>query len=87
MSNPATFMSQYANNIVQLVQLLQTLSTQNDQIASDSTLITRYFQLAGARTDIVAADVTNAESAITQVLFTFNSGSPTQKSFLYKMMP
>jgi hypothetical protein len=87
MSNPVTFINQYSQNIVQLVQMLQTLATQNDQLASDPTIVTRYFAAPGARTDIVAADVTNASSALVQVLFTFNSGSPTQKSFLYKMLP
>lgn len=89
MSNPTTFINTYANNIVQLVQILQTLRTQNDQITQDSTLINRYFAQNPnqIRSDIVAADVTNAQSALVQVLFAFDSGSPTQKSHLYKMLP
>lgn len=89
MSNPTTFINTYANNIVQLVQILQTLRTQNDQITQDSTLINRYFAQNPnqIRSDIVAADVTNAQSALVQVLFAFDSGSPTQKSYLYKMLP
>jgi hypothetical protein len=39
------------------------------------------------RTDIVAADVAAAQAAIVQLLFTFNSGNPTQASALLKMMP
>lgn len=87
MSAAQQFMISYANNVQLLVQTLQALQTQNLQMTDDSTLVTRYFQGAGARTDIVAADVANAAAAIVQLLFTFNSGSPTQASYLLKMMP
>lgn len=95
MSNPTTFINTYTQNIVQLVQLMNVLRTNNDQIAQDPTLIDRYFaqtnpsnpNISIVRTDITAQDVTNAESAITQLLFAFDSGSPTQKSFLFKMLP
>lgn len=89
MSNAFNFMNSYANNIQTLVNILGALETQNQQITDDPTLITRYFQATSPppRTDIVAADVTNAQNAIVQMLFTFTSGSPTQESFLHKMMP
>lgn len=92
MSNALTFVNSYANNISQLVQLLQTLQTQNLQMTSDTTLVTRYFTKAAApapqpRSDIEAADIAAAQAAIVQLLFTFNSGSPTQASSLLKMMP
>jgi hypothetical protein len=82
-------MNTYSQNIVGFVQMMQTLRTQNDQIDQDPTLIDRYF--AGnpnqIRSDITKQDVTNAHDAIVQMLFTFDSGSPTQKSYLYKMQP
>jgi hypothetical protein len=89
MSNPTTFINLYSQNIVQFVQLIQTLRTQNDQLTQDPTIITRYFAQNPnqIRSDIVAADVTNAQEALGQMLFTFDSGSPTQKSYLYKMQP
>ena len=89
MSNANNFINSYANNIAQLVQILQTLQTQNLQMTDDTTLVTRYFQgtSPAPRTDIVAQDVTNAASAVTQMLFTFNSGAPTQASYLLKMTP
>jgi Cu/Ag efflux pump CusA len=31
-------------------------------------------------------DITNAQAAIVQLLFAFDSGTPTQKPFLYKML-
>ena len=93
MSNPVNFMTQYAINIQQLVTLLQTLQLQNLQLTDDNTLVTAYFNAklpngsSAARSDIVAQDVANAQAALVQLLFTFNSGSPTQASYLLKMMP
>jgi hypothetical protein len=80
-------MDAYTNNIVTLVQTVETLRTQNDMIANDSTLIDRYFASSSVRTDIVAADVTAAYNSLVQVLFTFDSGSPPQKAALFKMRP
>ena len=87
MSNPNTFMNNYVSAIQNLTNALNAAQNMNAVLADDSTLPTRYFQTTGARTDIVAADVTNASNAIVQVLFAFNSGSPTQASLLYKMFP
>jgi hypothetical protein len=39
------------------------------------------------RKDIVAQDVKDAQDALVQVFFTLDSGSPTQKSKIYKMLP
>jgi putative heme iron utilization protein len=87
MSNPTSFMNGYVSAIQNLINNLEALRTQNDMLTQDATLITRYFSSQGARTDIVAADITNAEAAVTQLLFTFDSGSPTQKSYLFKTAP
>jgi hypothetical protein len=87
MSNPTTFVNNYVQALQQYNQILLTLSNLNDQLSADSTLATRYFQQPGARTDITATDITNAQAAVVQFLFTFNSGTPTQKSLVYKLFP
>jgi hypothetical protein len=87
MSNPVTFVNQYVQGCQQINSILQTLRGLNDQLTQDPTLPTRYFQSPGARTDIVAADITNAQSAVVQILFAFDSGNPTQKSFIFKLFP
>ena len=92
MSNPLTFMNNYFQLQVQFIQNVQQLRTANDQLAEDPTLIDRYFALTNQgpgvpRKDIVAADVTAAQGALGQVFFTLDSGSPTQKSLIYKMLP
>ena len=87
MADAANFMHVYSAQIANFVNLLGDLEIMNQQLVDDPSLITRYFQLSNARTDITATDVSNAQSAIVQMLFTFTSGSPTQQSFLHKMMP
>lgn len=94
MSNPNTFINTYSSKIVQLCGLIQDLRGMNDQIDQDPTLLTRYFAQtptgpggATPRTDIVAADVTGAHDALNQVIIAFDSGAPTQKSKIFKMLP
>jgi hypothetical protein len=94
MSNPVSFMDAYVKNIVTLIDVLEDLRTQNDMLVQDPTLKSRYFDTANPpipappiRTDITEQDVTNAEGAIVQMLFTFDSGAPPQKSYLYTMAP
>ena len=86
MSNATTFATSYFANIQTLITTLEALRMQNDQIAQDATLITRYFAGPSPRADIVAQDMTNAAAAVTQLLFTFDSGAPTQKSYLFKLL-
>jgi hypothetical protein len=89
MSDAMNFMRSYANNYQTLVQVLNALQSQNQQITDDPTLVTRYFALppGQARTDINATDVANGQAAIVQMLFTYNSGTPTQASYILKMTP
>jgi len=95
MSNPVSFVNTYTQNIVQFCQLMQTLRGNNDQLAQDPSLITRYFattnpsnpNITVVRTDITAEDVEAAQAALVQILFAYDSGSPAQKSKLFKMLP
>lgn len=92
MANANNFMNNYVNAIVQLIQALNQVQYMNAVLADDPTLPTRYFAQSGTmgpspRADIAAGDVTAASSAIVQLLFAFNSGSPAQSSLLYKMLP
>lgn len=95
MSNPVSFINTYTQNIVQYCNLMQVLRSNNDQLQQDPTLITRYFEttnpsnpnISVVRTDITAQDVQNAQAAIVQLLFAFDSGDPTNKSHLFKMLP
>ena len=95
MSNPVSFINSYTQNIVQFCNLMQVLRGNNDQLEQDPTLIDRYFattnpsnpNISVVRTDITAADVTNAQAALVQMLFAYDSGDPTNKAHLFKMLP
>jgi hypothetical protein len=88
MADAINFINVYSAQIKAFVDILQDLETKNLQLTEDPTLLDRYFDdTATHRTDIVAADVTNAQAAIVQMLFTYNSGEPTQASALLKMFP
>lgn len=89
MSNPTTFMAKYETTIATLVKNLEDLRAMNDWIDQDPTLLDRYFSSTrqSPRTDITKADVEAAKGAIGQVLFAYDSGNPTQKSHILKMVP
>jgi hypothetical protein len=95
MSNPVSFVNTYTQNIVQFCQLMQVLRGNNDQLEQDPSLITRYFatenpsnpNISVVRKDITEQDVKDAQAAIVQMMFTYDSGSPTNKSMLFKMLP
>jgi hypothetical protein len=88
-------MNSYTQNIIQFTQLMQVLRGNNDQLEQDPTLIDRYFattnpgnpNISVVRTDITAQDVKDAQAAIVQMMFTYDSGDPTNKSSLFKMLP
>lgn len=95
MSNPNTFMVQYAAQIKLLCDTLEQMRILNSVLKSDSTLLDRYFTVDGSgmndqgqkpRTDIAKADVTAALNASDQVVIAYDSGAPTQKSQLFKML-
>jgi len=95
MSNPVSWINQYVSNIQTLISTMEALRTMNDELTQDSTIPTRYFAsspgnvggITYPRADIAAADITNAQAALVQLLFTFDSGNPTQKSYLFKVLP
>ena len=87
MSDPILFVNYYTAQIQNLIKVIEDLRTQNARITADPTLVANYFTKNGARTDIVAQDVTNAQNALVQVLFAYDSGAPTQKSQLFKVIP
>jgi hypothetical protein len=90
MADANNFMHLYSAQIQNFVNLLRDLETKNQQLTEDPTLVTRYFEstaIPPPRTDITPDDVAAAQAAIVQMLFTYNSGSPTQAAALLKMFP
>jgi hypothetical protein len=88
MADAISFINAYSGQIKSFVDMLRELETKNQQIAEDPTLVDRYFNPdATHRTDITPEDVAAAQAAIVQMLFTYNSGTPTQAAALLKMFP
>lgn len=86
MANVVDFANDYFAQVANIINTLEELRTLNDRIAQDGTLVSGYFANPMHRTDINATDFANAQGAVTQILFTFDSGSPTQKSYLFKTL-
>jgi hypothetical protein len=86
MTNANLYGSQYIAAVQAVIADLENLRVLNDRYVQDNTLFTQYFAAPGARTDIQETDTVNAYNAAVQLLFTFDSGSPTQKSYLFKML-
>jgi hypothetical protein len=86
--NANLFFANVQTQSAALVTLLQNLSALADRMAQDSTLAGRAATQANQAgyTTLSAADYTNWSAAVGQILFTFNSGTPTQKSYVYKML-
>jgi hypothetical protein len=88
MADATTFYRNFIAETVRLINDLEDLDTTQDRLAEDAGLAAAAATAAQAagRTDLAAVDFTNAAAAINQILFAFNSGSPTQKSYLYKLL-
>ena len=86
MTNANVFGAQYIAAVQSLIDNLETLRVLGDRYGQDSTLFTQYVAASGARADLQAQDLVAAYNAMVQMLFTFDSGSPTQKSYLFKLL-
>lgn len=86
MQNVTNLWGNINSDIKQLITTLENLQTEYNMVADDTGLPAALATFANGRGwNISAQDVTNAMAAVNQILFTFNSGSPTQASLLYKL--
>ena len=86
MARALNFGEDYLTAVSQLISVIETLKVLQDRVVQDNTLFTAYLADPQARTDLVLQDLTNASSAVTQIMFTFDSGNPPQKSFLFDLL-
>jgi len=86
MADPVIYFSNLKSSVNQLVTTLRQLETCQDMLTQDASLAASA-AAAGSNVNrtLTAEDITNVASAIGEVLFTFNSGNPTQKSHFYKI--
>jgi len=73
------------SHITSLITVLHDLQVDQDRQTEDAGLAAAAAAAMTGRT-LAEADFTNAANAIGQILFAYNSGSPTQKSYLYKLL-
>ncbi len=86
MTDVRQFGTDYLAGVKSLIDSLENLRVLQDRVTQDSTLFAAYLASPGARTDLQLIDLQAASSAIVQLLFAFDSGSPTQKSELFKLL-
>lgn len=86
MADAIAFGAQYITAVQSLIKDLETLRLLNSRASADATLAQNYAGAPNARTDLAAKDLTDVQAAVTQILFAYDSGSPTQKSVLFRML-
>jgi len=88
MSDAITFYREFIATARETVNLMSKLETMKERVESDPALAQAAADAASTsgRPDISKADVDNAVGAITQILFTWDSGEPTQKSYFYELL-
>ncbi len=88
MADATTFYRTLIGTANQFLVTMQQLHTMQDRMAQDAGLAAAAAAAAQAagRADLTAADFNNAASAIVQLQFTLDTGSPPQKSYLYKLL-
>ena len=88
MTDSITFGRAYSTNIKQLINQLDILRTQDDMMVQDPTLsqAAADAMASSGRPDLTKTVFDNAHAALVQILFAYDSGTPPQKSLLYKML-
>lgn len=88
MSDAATFYQLYTGTIRQLIDDIERARTLIDRMDSDTGLVAAASAAAAAdgRSDLTQAAFTASRAALFQILFTFDSGAPSQKSALFHML-
>lgn len=88
MTDAVSFSRNFIAQINTAINALDDLRVMQDRLQQEPGLsqnAANAMNTAG-RADLGKADFDNAAGAIQQILFAYDSGSPPQKSFLYKML-
>jgi hypothetical protein len=88
MTDSLNFGQSFVGTVRALIDAIDAASQMQDRLNSEPTLAAEVAQsMSGAgRADMTEQVITDAASAIVQIVFAYNSGSPTQKSLLYKVL-
>ena len=86
MTDVRQFGADYLTGVKNMINAIEAMRVMRERTVSDPTLFASYLASPGARTDLQLIDLQNADAALVQVLFTFDSGAPTNKSELFKLL-
>jgi hypothetical protein len=85
MTQALTFGQGFIAAAQSLANDMKDLRVFTDRITQDPTLLAAYLGTPGARTDLLLGDLQALSGAITQLLFTWDTGSPATKELFYKV--
>lgn len=87
MADPLTLHRELVAAAKETVNLMTRLETFKERTEADPELLRTVFEAgAGERPDLTQEDYDNMIAAIGQILFTWDSGAPTQKSYFYELL-
>jgi len=88
MTDATNFGQNFVATVRDLINAIEAAQLMQDRLNSEPALAASVAQaMSGAgRADMTEKVITDAAGAIGQIFFTFNSGSPTQKSMLYLVL-
>jgi hypothetical protein len=88
MTDAAGFGSQYVQTVRDLIDAIEAAELMGDRLKAEPGLAAAVAQaMAGSnRSDLTEQVINDAAGAIYQIYFAYESGDPTQKSLLYKVL-
>jgi len=88
MTDALSFGQSYVAMVRELINAIEAAQLMEDRLNSEPGLAATVAQaMSGSgRGDMTEQVVTDAASAIGQIWFTYGSGTPSQKSLLYKVL-
>jgi hypothetical protein len=86
MADSSLYAQTYLGQIKVLADCLDQLRLLNDRYTADPTVLDAYLASAAKRADLDSTKFAAARSSVAQLLFTYDSGNPTQKAGIYGLL-
>jgi len=88
MTDATNYGQSFVGTVKALIEAIENANVMQDRLQSEPTLAadTATAMSGAGRADMTEQVINDAASAIVQIVFAYNSGSPTQKSLLYKVL-
>jgi hypothetical protein len=89
MTDATNYGQSFVSTVKALIDAIENANVIQDRLASEPGLAdatAAAMASGGIRNDLTGQMINDAANAIVQIVFAYNSGSPTQKSLLYKVL-